>query len=157
VAYPRRHGDGSLRDLFRDLSLRNCSLRCWPIALDASVAGTQGHSGDGRTSRTPISRENKGGDRADEAGSDRQQADDGADPIRAHLSARGRGHALKTVSPRMSRTTKIATKMKNKTRAMSALAADIPVNPKRAAIIEITRKMRAHLSSVMASVLSAVP
>jgi hypothetical protein len=51
--------------------------------------------------------------------------------------------------PKTSNTRKITTKMKNKIRAMSAVAAEIPVKPKTAATIEIRRNMRAHLSKVM--------
>jgi hypothetical protein len=40
-------------------------------------------------------------------------------------------------------------KMKNKIRAMSAVAADIPVNPNKAATIEIKKNINAHFSNDM--------
>jgi hypothetical protein len=62
------------------------------------------------------------------------------------------GHTLRPViRPRTSSTTKIARKMKNNTRAMSALAADMPVKPKSAATSETTRKINAHFNYVMAT------
>jgi hypothetical protein len=41
----------------------------------------------------------------------------------------------------------MTTKMKNRTRAMSADAAEIPVNPNKAATIEINKKINAHFNS----------
>jgi hypothetical protein len=38
--------------------------------------------------------------------------------------------------------------MKNRTRAISALAVDMPVKPKIAVTIEIRKNMRAHFSNV---------
>jgi hypothetical protein len=52
--------------------------------------------------------------------------------------------------PKTSSTRKMTTKMKNRTRAMSALAAEMPVNPKTAAMIEIRKNISAHFSNDMA-------
>jgi hypothetical protein len=44
-----------------------------------------------------------------------------------------------------SKTRKMTTKMSNRIRAILAPAADMPVNPKTAAIIEIRKNISAHL------------
>src|SRR5262249_54204895 len=51
--------------------------------------------------------------------------------------------------PKTSSARKITTKMKNRMRAISALAADMPPKPKIAATTEIGKNMRAHLSNVI--------
>jgi hypothetical protein len=49
-------------------------------------------------------------------------------------------------SPRIREMTKRTRKIKNNTLAMPTAAAAMPVNPKRAATMAITKKMAAHLS-----------
>lgn len=53
-----------------------------------------------------------------------------------------------------SSTTKITAKMKNNTRATSALAAESPVKPNSAATSYTTSMISAHFSNVMAIALS---
>jgi hypothetical protein len=51
-----------------------------------------------------------------------------------------------TMSPIMRSTTKIAMKIKKSILAMPAATAEIPVNPKNPAMIDITKKNSAHFS-----------